>query len=61
MKFLKYWGMGIAVVLSLVAIFGLPFGFLWLGVHWFGDLSLLVTVPVLIGGVIGAHMMIEGV
>lgn len=31
MKFLKYWAMGVAVVLSTVAIFGLPFGFLWLG------------------------------
>lgn len=61
MKFLKYWAMGVAVVLSIVAIFGLPIGFLLLGVYWFGNLSLLVTVPLLIGGVIGVHMMIEGV
>lgn len=49
MKFLKYWGMGIAVVISMVAIFGIPIGFLCLGVYWFGDLSLLITVPLLIG------------
>lgn len=58
MKFLKYWGMGIAVVISIVAIFGIPIGFLCLGVYWFGDLSLLITVPLLIGFVIGMHMMI---
>ena len=58
MKFLKYWAMGIGVVLSVVAIFGLPLGFLWLGIHWFGDVSLFVTAPVLVGGIIGVMMMI---
>ena len=58
MNFLKYWVMGIAVVISIVAIFAIPIGFLCIGVYWFGDLSLLVTVPVLAGFVIGMHMMI---
>lgn len=57
MKFLKYWGMGIAVVLLAAAILGFPIGFLWLGCHLFGDVSLFVTTPLLVGGIIGITMI----